>query len=751
MLNRAEIVDRNFTAFCHGELRQYATGWRRSLDELVADGTDLTGQVLRELFESQLVSRHLDLAARELRKRDQGYYTIGSSGHEGNVVLGRLLRRTDPVFLHYRSGALMAERARQHAGTDFVRDTLLSLMAAAADPIAQGRHKVWGSVPLWVPPQTSTIASQLPKAVGAAVTFSRATRVRCRPACVDQTMLPPDSIFMCSFGDATVNHSVAVGAFNALAYWRHRKLRAPLLLVCEDNGLGISVRSPEGWVTAHLQRWAGIKYYQADGRNLLDAYQVASNAIDYVRSFRAPAVLHFTVVRLKGHAGSDVETTYRTLEEMAATEAQDPLLVSARILVEYGFMSPDDVLALYEQVRQRVMGPAGELGGSPQLASAAEIIAPLAPLRADQVALEATRAPARAERIAAFGDEAALPEKQGPKHLAVNINRALVDLLAKYPEALIFGEDVGRKGGVYHLTADLQKMFGSNRVFDTLLDETSILGMALGAAHLGLLPIPEIQYLAYLHNAIDQLRSEACSTQFFSAGQFQNPMVVRIAALAYQRGFGGHFHNDNSIAALRDIPGLIVAVPARGDDAAGMLRTCAALARVDGRVVTFLEPIALYMAKDLYETGDGQWQFAYPSPDWAVPFGEPRVYHAEATDLTVFTFGNGVPMTLRAVRTLERESGARVRVVDLRWLNPLNEPALLAHARATGRVLVVDEGRRTGGVSEAILTLLTEQLGGRVKAGRVTGQDTYIPLGPAANLVLPQEADVVAAARRLLA
>ncbi len=119
--------------------------------------------------------------------------------------------------------------------------------------------------------------------------------------------------------------------------------------------------------------------------------------------------------------------------------------------------------------------------------------------------------------------------------------------------------------------------------------------------------MPEIQYLAYLHNAEDQLRGEAASLQFFSTGQFRNPMVVRVAGLAYQKGFGGHFHNDDAIAVLRDIPGLVIAVPARGDDAAAMLRTCLAAADIDGSVCVFLEPIALYHTRDLYEPGDGGW------------------------------------------------------------------------------------------------------------------------------------------------
>ena len=163
--------------------------------------------------------------------------------------------------------------------------------------------------------------------------------------------------------------------------------------------------------------------------------------------------------------------------------------------------------------------------------------------------------------------------------MAAHINAALRDEMLRRPEVVVFGEDVGRKGGVYHVTAGLQRTFGSGRVFDTLLDETTILGVAQGAGLLGLLPVPEIQYLAYLHNAEDQLRGEAATLPFFSNGQYRNPMVLRIAAYGYQRGFGGHFHNDNAIGVLRDVPGLVIASPARPDDAAAMLRTCAAAAK----------------------------------------------------------------------------------------------------------------------------------------------------------------------------
>ncbi|MFD0534431.1 alpha-ketoacid dehydrogenase subunit beta [Actinomadura luteofluorescens] len=324
------------------------------------------------------------------------------------------------------------------------------------------------------------------------------------------------------------------------------------------------------------------------------------------------------------------------------------------------------------------------------------------------------------------------------------MNRTLGELLDERPGMLVFGEDVARKGGVYGVTRGLVKRAGAARVFDTILDEQSILGLALGFGISGMLPVPEIQYLAYLHNAADQLRGEAATLPFFSSGRYRNPMVVRIAGYAYQKGFGGHFHNDNAVAALRDIPGLVIASPSRPDDAAGMLRACADAAEHEGRVCAMLEPIALYHARDLHEDGDGGW---LAPASGTVPIGRARTY-GDGGDLTVVTFANGLRMSLRAARRLEA-GGVRCRVLDLRWLAPLPVEDLLREARATGAVLVADETRRTGGVSEGVLTALADA-GFPGRAARVTSEDSFIPLGDAAYHVLLSEAAIEEAARRLL-
>jgi len=214
-----------------------------------------------------------------------------------------------------------------------------------------------------------------------------------------------------------------------------------------------------------------------------------------------------------------------------------------------------------------------------------------------------TNGPTPQARAAAFGAD--LKQIDDLQPMSRILNWALTDLMLAHPDIVMMGEDVGRKGGVYGVTQKLAARFGPDRMIDTLLDEQSILGLAIGMAQNGFTPMPEIQFLAYLHNAEDQIRGEAATLPFFSNGQFTNPMVLRIAGLGYQKGFGGHFHNDNTVAVLRDIPGVILAVPSNGADAAKMLRAFVRLAREEQRVVVFLEPIALYPMRDLHADKDG--------------------------------------------------------------------------------------------------------------------------------------------------
>lgn len=682
-----------------------------------------------DLLESMLLTRHLDRAAHELRASGQGHYTICSSGHEANVVLGRLTDSMDPSLVHYRSAALQLERARGAKRTDPVHDILLSLVAAREEPTSGGRHKVFGGRDLGIIPQTSTIASHLPRAVGLAFALDRRARLG-----LDASS---SRIVLCSFGDASLNHSTALGALNAASWMAHQNLKLPILFVCEDNGLGISVRTPPGWVLQRAHGLPHFRVFQAEGWNLGRAYQVTEQAVSYCRITRRPAFLHLQCVRLLGHAGSDVDTAYRSPQEIEQALELDPILCHAQALIASGAASADQLLALEASAAARVDRIIPQLQQSPKLTTRAEVM----------------RALVRDEDVQGVSRVMNPPAKHPvePRRirerltLAQGINRALGAILSDHPNALVFGEDVAKKGGVYGITKGLLERFGPLRVFNTLLDEQTILGLALGTATLGLLPIAEIQYLAYLHNAEDQIRGEAATFRFFSNGAFENPLIVRVAGLGYQRGFGGHFHNDNSLAVLRDIPGLVVAVPARADDALALYRAAVELVVNRGRVVVIVEPIALYHQRDLL-TGDAAW-LAEDSGEVA-DLGRARLYRSEGHDLTIVTYGNGVRLALSAAERLAREDRLMVRVLDLRWICPLPEADVLHHALATGRVLLVDESRKSASVSEGLAALLIEHAPA-ITYGRVCSADCFIPLGDAAECILLSEDEIVQSAREL--
>lgn len=725
-MDRAEIVHQNF-------LDHAVKG---NLPEGAAPSGTLSPELAVSIYRAQVLSRALDRTSRAMQKAGQGFYTIGSSGHEGMAAVARALRPTDMAFLHYRDAAFQIARADQVPGQNIAWDMLLSFACSREDPTSGGRHKVLGSKALMIPPQTSTIASHLPKAVGAAYSIGAARRHD-----PEHRVLPQDGLVMCSFGDASANHSTAQGAINTACWALVQSTPLPLLFVCEDNGIGISTKTPKGWIEASMSHRPGMRYFQADGLNIHDTYEVACEAARYVREQRKPAFLHVRTVRLYGHAGADVPTTYLSKAEVEADEANDPLLHSVRLLSQAGTLSRQEAAQIYTDTCARVERIRSEAVTRPHLETATDVSASLIP---PARTCRSGNGPSPEARADVFGSD--LRAQSEPQPMSRLINWALTDLMLEHGELVAMGEDVGRKGGVYGVTQKLQQRFGPDRVIDTLLDEQSILGLAIGMGHNGFVPIPEIQFLAYLHNAEDQIRGEAATLPFFSNGQFANPMVLRIAGLGYQKGFGGHFHNDNSLAVLRDIPGIVIACPSDGAEAAMMLREAVRLAREEQRVVVFIEPIALYPMRDLHEAKDGAWMRSYPSPDQRIALGDVGV-HGEGTDLAIVTYGNGRYLSTQAQAELHNQ-GVNARVIDLRWLAPLPKDALLAATKECSRILIVDECRTTGSQSEGLMAMFHEA--GTSQLARVVAEDCFIPTGPAYAATLPSKDSIVAAALRLI-
>ncbi|WP_299921790.1 thiamine pyrophosphate-dependent enzyme [uncultured Pelagimonas sp.] len=724
-MDRADIVDKAFrTRLAAGD---FPSGHP-------AQGP-LDASVAKEIFRAQCLSRNLDRRSRKMQAEGQSFYTIGSSGHEGMAAVAAALRPNDMAFLHYRDGAFQTMRSTQVPGTDATRDMLLSFASSSEDPISGGRHKVLGSKALAIPPQTSTIASHLPKAVGAAYSIGLAQR---HPP--EHQELAKDGIVMCSFGDASSNHSTAQGAINSACWTSYQSAPMPLLFVCEDNGIGISTRTPTGWIAANYNAKPGLKYFHANGLDIFDTYRAAKDAADYVRKFRKPAFLHVSLVRLYGHAGSDLQQAYLKKEIFEGWEGDDPLLHSARLLIENGIFTADDVLDIYQETEDRCATGAAEVVKRSRLNSASDVMASIIPPKR---ICSASNSPSRETRQATFGFD--FKQLNSPQPMSRLLNWALTDLMLEHGEIVMMGEDIGRKGGVYGVTQKLIERFGPGRMIDTLLDEQSILGLAIGMAHNGFVPMPEIQFLAYLHNAEDQLRGEAATLPFFSNGQFSNPMVLRIAGLGYQKGFGGHFHNDNSLAVLRDIPGVIIACPSRGDEAAMMLRESVRLAREENRVVVFVEPIALYPMRDLIAEKDGEWMRPYPALDQQIKLGSVGV--SGTGPLAILTYGNGRYLSTQAAADLQ-DQGIETRVIDMRWLAPLPVEGILEALQGVERVLIVDECRSTGSQSEALMAMLAERT--KLPHARIAAEDSFIATGPAYAATLPSRTSISAAAQKLL-
>lgn len=733
LFNREEVIDQNFT-------RWVVTGeFPKAKAKLYLPQDNIQKTDLISIFESQVISRHIDIKARELKDKGDCFYTIGSSGHEGNAVFGRIFPYHDMAFLHYRSAPFFLERSKQISNSTPIYDMALSFMASSEDPISGGRHKVIGSEVLNIPPQTSTIASHLPKAVGTAFSIDRA-----RDLALSESKLFNESIVLCSFGDASANHAAALSAFNTACWVSSQGGHVPIVFICEDNGTGISVPTDGKWIENNFSNKYGMQYLKADGLHLIDLIVKTKEAEKICRLNRTPVFLHMKTVRLMGHAGSDVEVGYRNIKEIEKDEANDPLIHSARIMIENNCLTNEEVTSLYEQKRAQVGHVFENATFRPKLKIVDEVMSTII---SNKHVRTRPKYPSNDSREKIFGKEFA--RLKFPHHMGKLINYALTDILLQYSNTVVFGEDVAQKGGVYHVTADLYRQFGVRRVFNSPLDETSIIGFGLGLGHNGFVPIPEIQFLAYLHNAEDQLRGEAATLPFFSEGRFTNPMVLRVPGLAYQKGFGGHFHNDNSLTIFRDIPGLILAVPSNGADAVKMLRSSVSQAYENGRIVVFIEPIALYMTRDLHTEKDGKWVNKYPDIKEEIPLGE-FITYGTGRSLTIITYGNGLYLSLKAKKEIESKSRKKIKVIDLRWLSPIDFPKLIKAIGSCKKILIVDECRKTGCHGEEIYMKLDQFSEHHLNIKLHAAEDSFISLGVSATVTLPSESSILNNALDLL-
>ena len=403
--------------------------------------------------------------------------------------------------------------------------------------------------------------------------------------------------------------------------------------MCEDNGLGISVPTPEGWVEEALRSRLQLRYEVAEGSDPAEVLGVASDLAAWVGSVRRPAVLHLRTVRYLSHAGADAEIAYRTPQAIRADYDRDPILGTARWLVASGKASGEELATDYLAAREQAQEVALEAAARPQMSSAEQVMAPLGPRSAGVVAERASRVKLETD------DELTLAQA---------INTGLAAVLERHPGALLLVQDMAAKGGVYGYPRPARALRRGPRVRHPPRRDVDSRARARRCRWRlppdSGDPVPRVP---------PQRRGPAARRGSDAAVLLTAGVPQRdggpVAGYGYQRGFGGHFHNDDAVGVLRDIPGIVVASPSRPDDAAAMLATCAASASVDGNVYVFLEPIALYHTRDLHEDGDEEW-CSELTADHA-PVGSARTY-LDGNDLTIVTWGNGFFMALRVAQRL---------------------------------------------------------------------------------------------------
>ena len=704
-----------------------------------------TTPALLTLFDAMAGSRLLDIHARRMREHGRGFYTIGSAGHESNAYVAAALRPTDPALLHYRSGGFFLARSLQAGRSldDALRAVLLSMLAEHDRPGLRrpaqgvGRRRAGGH-----PADLDHRLAPAPRARRGACPSAGPSGWACAAAG------RADAVTVCSFGDASLNHSTAAGALNAAGL--HRRAGPAAAAAVRLRG------QRHRHLGAHARR-LGRARRPAPGHRVLRRRRrrprrrpgaARRAAVDLVRRPTPPgaaAPAHRPLPRPRRQRRRDrLPRGHRAHAPIARATRCSPspaASAAARTWRSATTAIADRLAELRERARRH-----------PDAHDRRQVIAPLAPRRGRRIAADAVLAAEPTRREEVFGGR--LPEDAGPMTLAQAINAALTDALAARPEMLVFGEDVGRKGGVYGVTRGLAHRFGAARVFDTLLDEQSILGFGLGlgvSAACCRCPRSSTWPTCTTPRTSCAARRRRCASS--PTARTRNPMVVRIAGLAYQKGFGGHFHNDNAVGVLRDIPGLVVAVPSRPEDAAPMLRACLAAApgrRPGQRLPRADRAVPRAGPARARRHGAGSARIRRRRRPTTTRRSAAPACTATAGDLTIVTFGNGVRMSLR-VAAPPRRDGIGVRVLDLRWIAPLPVEDILLdagrHPPGAGRRR--DPARRRG------------RRGRARRAGRAPASPGGWPGSRAAtassrwatprNLVLLGEDEIEAAARTLLA